>query len=52
MVEGAVPGADGGYVLVKDAVKRKAPKDLPFPAALRGAGAAAPAEAPAEGGQS
>ena len=23
MVEGAVPGADGGYVLVKDAVKRK-----------------------------
>ncbi|HEX7966952.1 MAG TPA: 50S ribosomal protein L3 [Stellaceae bacterium] len=50
MVEGAVPGADGGYVLVKDAVKRKAPKDLPFPAALRGA--AAPVEAPAEGGQS
>src|SRR5512137_287267 len=30
MVEGAVPGADGGYVMVKDAVKRKAPKDLPF----------------------
>ena len=35
MVEGAVPGADGGYVLVKDAAKRKPPKDLPFPAALR-----------------
>jgi large subunit ribosomal protein L3 len=48
MVEGAVPGAEGGYVLVKDAVKRKAPKDLPFPAALRG-GAPAAAEAPAEG---
>jgi large subunit ribosomal protein L3 len=47
MVEGAVPGFDGGYVLVKDAVKRKAPKGLPFPAGLRGA-AAAPA---AEGGQ-
>jgi large subunit ribosomal protein L3 len=47
MVEGAVPGAKGGYVLVKDAAKRKAPKDLPFPAALRTA-AAAPAEAPAQ----
>jgi large subunit ribosomal protein L3 len=51
MVEGAVPGADGGYVLVKDAVKRKAPKDLPFPAALRG-GAPEAAAAPAEGSQS
>jgi large subunit ribosomal protein L3 len=35
MVRGAVPGSDGGYVLIKDAVKRKAPKDLPFPAAIR-----------------
>ena len=34
MVEGAVPGAPGGYVLVKDAAKRKPPQDLPFPAAL------------------
>jgi len=49
MVEGAVPGADGGYVLIKDAVKRKAPKDLPFPAALRGGAPGAAAEAPAEG---
>jgi large subunit ribosomal protein L3 len=48
MIEGAVPGAEGGYVLVKDAAKRKAPKGLPFPAALR-ASAAAPA--PAEGTQ-
>ncbi len=40
MVEGAVPGADGGYVLIKDASKRPAPKDLPFPAALRAAPAA------------
>ena len=47
MVRGAVPGSDGGYVLIKDAVKRKAPKDLPFPAAIRQAAqAAAPAEAP------
>ncbi len=34
MIRGAVPGAKGGYVLVRDAIKRKAPADLPFPAAL------------------
>ena len=44
MIAGAVPGAEGGWVLVKDAAKRKPPKDLPFPAALRAAAAAAPAE--------
>jgi large subunit ribosomal protein L3 len=51
MLRGAVPGANGNVVMIKDAVKRAAPKDLPFPAALRGAaaaGEAAPAaEAPA-----
>jgi large subunit ribosomal protein L3 len=36
MLRGAVPGSEGGWVLVRDAVKRKAPGDLPFPAALRG----------------
>ena len=36
MVQGAVPGAEGGYVLVKDAVKRAAPKEAPKPAALKG----------------
>src|SRR5882672_2010053 len=40
MIRGAVPGAEGGYVLVQDAKKRAAPKDLPFPAALRAAPAA------------
>ena len=35
MVRGAVPGSEGGWVLVRDAVKRKAPEGLPFPAALR-----------------
>jgi large subunit ribosomal protein L3 len=34
-VAGAVPGFEGSYVLIKDAAKRAAPKDLPFPAALR-----------------
>jgi large subunit ribosomal protein L3 len=50
LVKGAVPGYDGGYVLVSDAVKRPAPKDkkLPFPAAIK-AKAEAPAE-PAKGG--
>ena len=42
MIRGAVPGAAGGWVLIRDAVKKKPPKNLPFPAALRGG--AAPAE--------
>jgi large subunit ribosomal protein L3 len=36
MVKGAVPGAKGGYVLVRDAVKRARPADAPYPAALAG----------------
>jgi large subunit ribosomal protein L3 len=46
LIKGAVPGARGGWVLVSDAKKRPAPKDLPFPAALRGntEAAAAPVE--------
>lgn len=35
LIKGAVPGAKGSWVLVRDAVKRPAPQDLPFPAALR-----------------
>ena len=34
MLRGAVPGVRGGFVLVRDAVKRRAPTELPFPAAL------------------
>ena len=34
-VQGAVPGHEGSFVLVSDAVKRKLPKDAPFPAALK-----------------
>jgi len=43
-----VPGSEGGWVLIKDAVKRKAPEGLPFPAALRGDGSEAEAPVPAE----
>ena len=45
---GAIPGAPESFVMVKDAAKRKAPKELPFPAAIRNA---AEASAPAEGEQ-
>ncbi len=41
MVQGAVPGAEGGWVLVRDAVKRPRPKDVPYPAALKSASGAA-----------
>src|SRR6201996_8596701 len=43
LVMGAVPGSEGGYVMVRDAVKRKAPADLPFPAAIKAAEASAEA---------
>ena len=33
LIKGAVPGASGSYVLVRDAVKRARPADAPFPAA-------------------
>lgn len=40
LVQGSVPGAPGGYVLVKDAVKRPLPEAAPFPAGLKGAATA------------
>src|SRR5437016_10355410 len=36
LVKGSVPGSENGWVLIRDAVKRKPPEGLPFPAALRG----------------
>jgi large subunit ribosomal protein L3 len=39
LVKGAVPGAKGSYVLVRDAVKRARPADAPFPAGLAEAAA-------------
>src|SRR5213078_3632628 len=48
LIGGSVPGSEGGWVLIKDAAKRKAPEGLPFPAALRGDGSEAPPEAAEE----
>ncbi len=41
MLKGAVPGGRGAFVLVRDAVKRARPADVPYPAALADAPAAA-----------
>jgi large subunit ribosomal protein L3 len=45
LVEGAVPGAKGGWITVRDAVKRALPDDVPKPGAFRlpGSDGAAPA---------
>jgi len=45
ILRGAVPGTDGGYVKIRDAVKRAAPADLPIPGAFKSAnGGSAPAK--------
>ena len=35
MIKGAVPGSKGGWVTVKDAVKKPLPDGVPFPAAIK-----------------
>lgn len=35
LVKGGIPGAKGSWVMLNDAVKKAAPADLPFPAAIR-----------------
>src|SRR5438067_3918508 len=35
LVEGAVPGAKGGWITLRDAVKKKLPKDVPVPGKFR-----------------
>lgn len=52
LVEGAVPGAKGGWITVRDAVKKSLPKEAPHPGKFRlpaADGAAATAAAPGEG---
>ena len=47
MIKGAVPGSKGGWLIVRDAVKKSLPDGVPFPGAVR-AGKAEAAPAPAE----
>ena len=51
LVKGAVPGSAGGWVTVKDAVKKAPHADAPRPAAVKSAAAAAPAVEAVEGGE-
>jgi large subunit ribosomal protein L3 len=53
LLKGSVPGHEGSWVLVRDAVKRKLPDGVPFPAGVKSASVAeAPAEsAPADAGE-
>ena len=54
LVKGAVPGAKGGWILVRDAVKKSLPDDAPLPAAFRlvnGEADAGPADAAAVEGE-
>lgn len=51
LVEGSVPGSKGGWIIVRDAVKRKAPEGLPMPGAFRAAVAAAVAATEEKGAE-
>src|SRR3954471_7933512 len=48
LIEGSVPGAKGGWILVKDAVKRPLPETAPHPGAFRKRDNAGAAAAPSE----
>ena len=48
LIKGSVPGSENGWVLIRDAVKRKAPDGLPFPAALRETAGDEPPPEPAD----
>jgi large subunit ribosomal protein L3 len=43
LVQGAVPGANSGWVVITDAVKSKLPEDLPLPAGFKGSAEQEPA---------
>jgi large subunit ribosomal protein L3 len=51
MIKGAVPGHEGTWVKIRDAVKKARPAEAPFPGGVKSSKAAAaaqPAETPAE----
>ena len=47
-LKGSVPGAEGAWLRIRDAVKKKAPEGLPFPAGIKAAPAAEAAAEPQE----
>jgi len=47
LVKGAVPGTEGSYVKIRDAVKSARPAEAPLPGGFRKTGQAAAAETPA-----
>ena len=49
LIEGAVPGSKGGWIMVRDAVKKPLPKEVPMPGKFKVAGGegSAKAEVPA-----
>jgi large subunit ribosomal protein L3 len=49
LIQGAVPGADGGWIRVRDAAKKKLPKDAPKPGKFKLAEAEAAAAETKEG---
>jgi large subunit ribosomal protein L3 len=51
MVQGSVPGAKGGWIQIKDAVKKALPKEAPKPGKFREAGGAAAPAAEAQQGE-
>jgi large subunit ribosomal protein L3 len=44
MIKGAVPGAEGGYLYIRDAVRRPTPEGVPMPAAIKASAAPAAAD--------
>ena len=50
LIKGSVPGSENGWVLIRDAAKRKKPDGLPYPAALREVAAGEPDDGDVGGG--
>ena len=51
MIKGAVPGSKGGWVTIKDSVKKPLVDNVPFPAALRSKGSKVDEAPQPEGGE-
>jgi large subunit ribosomal protein L3 len=47
LIKGAVPGTEGTYVKIRDAIKKAAPNEVPKPGAIKQTAAPASVEAPA-----